>query len=130
MKRENYPADWKAISARIRERDGNKCKTCGVPNGVYVNRHIKGQSFMLEDGQVFEQDTGKMVGYARGSEYPGHKVVKIVLTVAHLDHDSRNNADSNLAALCQLHHLRHDAEQHAASARKTRRDRKAVRELF
>jgi len=28
-----YPSDWKAISLRIRERDGNRCKFCGAENG-------------------------------------------------------------------------------------------------
>lgn len=32
----------------------------------------------------------------------------VVLTIAHLDQDIRNNADSNLAALCQKCHHNHD----------------------
>ena len=31
------------------------------------------------------------------------------LTVAHLDHDSSNNAPDNLARLCQTHHWMYDA---------------------
>jgi 5-methylcytosine-specific restriction endonuclease McrA len=27
-----YPKDWDAISRTIRERAGNKCEECGVPN--------------------------------------------------------------------------------------------------
>ena len=53
----------------------------------------------------------------------GERAIVIVLTVAHLDHNPANNDPSNLAALCQRCHLRHDAAQHAASARHTR-DRK------
>lgn len=30
--RERYPKDWKEISARIREREGNRCKWCGAEN--------------------------------------------------------------------------------------------------
>lgn len=33
----------------------------------------------------------------------------VVLTVAHLDHDPTNNAEDNLAALCQRCHNRYDA---------------------
>lgn len=40
---------------------------------------------------------------------------KVVLTVAHIDHDKNNNRFGNLAALCQRCHLRHDAAQHAAN---------------
>jgi hypothetical protein len=31
-----YPKDWKAISARIRERAGDCCEECGIPNGATV----------------------------------------------------------------------------------------------
>ena len=37
---------------------------------------------------------------------------KVVLTVAHIDHDKKNNKFNNLAALCQRCHLRHDLPQH------------------
>ena len=36
-----YPKDWRAISARIRERAGNKCEGCGVANGSTVERNGK-----------------------------------------------------------------------------------------
>lgn len=88
-----YPADWKAISHRIRfERAKGKCEWCGAAHGAY------------------EIHTGK--------------IVKIVLTCAHLDHDPTHNDDSNLAALCQACHLRHDAQQHADNAAETRRNKR------
>jgi hypothetical protein len=37
---------------------------------------------------------------------------KVVLTVAHIDHDKTNNDFKNLAALCQKCHLSHDIKQH------------------
>jgi len=42
--------------------------------------------------------------------YKPHPVTgsKVVLTVAHLDHDIKNNRFSNLAALCQRCHFEHD----------------------
>jgi 5-methylcytosine-specific restriction endonuclease McrA len=33
MKLADYPSDWKAISLRIREREGWCCKWCGAING-------------------------------------------------------------------------------------------------
>ena len=41
--------------------------------------------------------------------------VKIVLTIAHLDHDPTNNDYSNLRALCQRCHNRYDAEHRKAN---------------
>ncbi len=45
---------------------------------------------------------------------------KVVLTVAHLDHNPRNNNDDNLKALCQKCHLAYDAKHHAKNAAETR----------
>lgn len=50
----------------------------------------------------------------------GNKVIRIVLTIAHLDHDIANNDYSNLAALCQRCHLRYDSDHHKANAQRTR----------
>jgi hypothetical protein len=49
---------------------------------------------------------------------------KVVLTVAHLDHDTANNARENLRAWCQMHHLRYDAKHHAKNAARTRWQKK------
>jgi 5-methylcytosine-specific restriction endonuclease McrA len=46
--------------------------------------------------------------------------VKIVLTVAHLNHDITDNRPENLRALCQRCHLTHDKEQHAQTRRRNR----------
>lgn len=62
-----------------------------------------------------------------GSEADG---VLIVLTIAHLDHQERNNIRGNLAGLCQLCHNRHDAPQRRRNAAATRRARMADGDLF
>ena len=49
---------------------------------------------------------------------------KLVLTVAHLDHDPTHNADENLAALCQKCHNGYDAKHRAANARRTREQKR------
>lgn len=65
-----------------------------------------------------------------GCEWPGCQAVDrqphpvtgslVVLTVAHLDHTPEHCSPANLLALCQLHHLRYDAQHHAATASRTR----------
>lgn len=127
-----YPKDWPAISRRIRERAQNKCERCGVPNGVLIARGTgrDAGTFMLENGDVFCATTGEPRGRARGSEYEAARYVRVVLTVAHLDHQPENCADDNLQAMCQRCHLRYDAKHHAANAHATRRKRKAVGDLF
>jgi len=51
---------------------------------------------------------------------------RVVLTIAHLDHDVQNNDTSNLAALCQRCHLRHDAKLHARHAVETRQRKRVA----
>ena len=46
--------------------------------------------------------------------YEPHPVTgsKVILTVAHMDRDKKNNRFDNLKALCQRCHLHHDIAQH------------------
>ncbi len=55
---------------------------------------------------------------------------KVVLTIAHLDHKLIDHSDSNLTALCQRCHLRHDAEQHRETSRTTRERKSGQLRLF
>ena len=98
-----YPVNWKTeIRPAILERAGDRCEFCGVPNGVTVyrqkKRRCRGQS----------------------SSYIGLTSTKIVLTIAHLNHDVTDSSPENLAALCQKCHLTHDAGQHKATRQKNR----------
>lgn len=58
--------------------------------------------------------------------YEPHPVTgsMVVLTVAHLDHDTQNSDPGNLRALCQNCHNGKDAEMRAEHARETRRRKK------
>lgn len=120
-----YPDNWAEISEHIRfERAGGKCEWCGAPHGKLILRSTKDaeQYLVLEDdGIYYHPDHGAVRLSEQGGEYIDAKHVKVILTTAHLDHDTANNDPSNLAALCQLHHLRHDAKYHARNAARTRR---------
>ena len=111
--RSKYPPDWEQIVARIKERDGHKCKVCGVAN--YAIGYWEGEQFV----EVSESDVD-------AKWYDGHKIIKIVLTCAHLnDSDPMNVDDDNLAMLCNRHHNRLDAPMRAKHAAETRRRKKA-----
>lgn len=95
-KRALYPSNWKAISAGIRERAGNRCE--GSP--AYPDcRAQNGEPHPITESRV-------------------------ILTVAHLDHAPQNCAADNLKAMCQRCHLTYDAAHHAQSAAATRRARR------
>lgn len=105
-----YPSNWKSeIRPRILERDGFRCKRCLVENGSDLSKRCCKEPIYNERGKC----------HSCGKRRP-----RVVLTIAHLDHDTTNNADDNLAALCQRCHLSHDAKFHASNARATR-DRKS-----
>lgn len=55
---------------------------------------------------------------------------KVVLTVAHLDHQPENCADDNLRAWCQRCHNVYDAPMRRAGREKRARATAAVGDLF
>lgn len=67
-------------------------------------------------------------GAAQGEPHP-ETGSRVVLTVAHLDHNPQNCAPDNLRALCQCCHLRYDAAEHARHAAETRRQRRLLNQL-
>ena len=88
-----YPKNWKEIRAKILERADNKCEFCGVED----------HSWRISWRQGVPNDS-----------------IKVILTIAHLDHDPTNNDPSNLRALCQRCHNRYDAKHRAANRSHTR----------
>lgn len=119
---ERYPKNWSEIRAAILTRAKNRCETCGAPNHEAIVRGVgkdAGTYAMFDGGDCFDAETGEERGAVRGSEYDAGSLVRVILTVAHLDHDESNNDPANLKALCQMHHLRHDALDNARRRRAT-----------
>lgn len=87
-----YPPDWDAIALRVKVEQGWRC--AGSP--AYPDCRA-----------------------AHGEEHPvtGSKVV---LTVAHRDHNPSNYVRQNLVAWCQRCHVTYDADHHARNAATTR----------
>ena len=127
-----YPADWSAISKRIRfERAGNQCEWCGVKNHVWVYRKRGTAAYLVQVGDEIHTPDGRPI---RMSELPdGYNYDKptwIVLSVAHLGtphedgrpgdkRDKMDCRDENLASLCQKCHLLYDTDERVASRRVT-----------
>jgi len=108
-----YPKNWPEIRAKILDRAKHCCEFCGVKN------YSEGVRDRDEDGLFYTVKEVIDLLHDHGTEILG-KIIKIVLTIAHLDHDPRNNDDDNLKALCQRCHLRYDAKHHAESRKKNR----------
>ena len=118
--KDRYPTGWKAISARIRfERAKGRCECrgeCGHNHPEYYcskKRRRERQRCSARHGQPHP---------VTGS--------RVILTVAHLDHQPENSDDGNLTAMCQRCHLAYDADHHRLVHKKTMRERKRNHELF
>ena len=138
-----YPANWKTeIRPAVLERAKHRCECCGVDNydhvfRAFINRNQPTQKEVYQDvdGRVYDANNSKLLFKDFYADiYPlsgklNQKAVKIILTIAHLDHDIKNNDLSNLKAMCQRCHLRYDKERHSANAKATRNKKKGLIEL-
>jgi ribosomal protein L37AE/L43A len=111
-----YPSNWKTeIRPAILERANNCCEFCNVPNYKVILRGFWNgvNCYQDLDGHIYDEKTSEYIG----SDYIGEvdlnnksKPIKVVLTIAHLDHDITNNDYENLKALCQKCHNNHDKD--------------------
>lgn len=103
---DRYPDDWALISARIRfVRAGARCECdgrCGSRDGHLWNPI--GEFRCVAHHMNPHPVTGS----------------KVILTVAHLDHQPENCADENLMAMCQRCHLAYDRDHHAVTRAATK----------
>ena len=114
--RHRYPPDWRAIRLAILDRAENRCERCGVPNRVWRNHRT----------DAWTHDAG----LAEAWRLDGDRIARIVLTVAHLDHEPEHNDPANLRAWCQRCHLRWDVDHHRQTGYATRRKYHALGDLF
>jgi len=113
MDRSKYPPDWEAISACIRARAGGRCE-CEGECGYDHDDDAFG-ALQTQDGRCVERN------HQLGLYLTG----RVVLTVAHLDHDPANCDPHNLRAYCQRCHNAYDADDRR---RNRARNRRAARE--
>lgn len=132
-----YPKDWPAISKRIREkRAGNRCEECGVRNGSIGGRDKYGfflLAFPLMDnktGVAYWPEPGETHVCGDNMVQERLRIIRIVLTVGHLNHKPEDCSDENLKAWCQRCHLRYDAKEKARGIQSRRRAARASGELF
>lgn len=95
-----YPQNWlHEIRPRIMKRANDRCEKCGLKHNQLVYSVLIGK-------------TRRWVTNASPSEMSqsSTKVVRVIITIAHLDHDPHNRdvSDDRLRAFCQKCHLDYD----------------------
>lgn len=120
-----YPSNWKTeIRPAILQRAGHRCERCGVGNYDIGYRDHEDKWRKIEASFAGDVE-------AEDAEAAGFKVIKIILTIAHLNNpDPMDCRPENLAALCQRCHNRHDAGMRQRNAAETRRKKRKMDSLF
>ena len=113
-----YPKNWLTeIRPRILKRANNTCEFdgCNFKNGEIVwsaRLYDKKKTIWV---RTKEEAIKKAIesGWSCEISYPIIKKVKVVLTIAHLDHDEENInvTDDRLKAACQICHLKYDSKE-------------------
>ena len=114
------PPAWPAVRRRILERAGGKFDE----NGKYLGGARCEQCKAPDQERIVRwEGSAAWASILEWSLDPTaeSRIVKIVLTVAHLNHVAGDDRDENLAALCQWCHLNLDRSSHA-DTRKKRKD--------
>ena len=122
-----YPPNWDEIREQILIRAGYQCEKCWKPDRVRVKVGDNGDwyddlinSWRDCDGHLI---TPKFTLGPWPIDCNTHqRVIKVVLTVAHLDHIIEHCDPSNLRALCQRCHLTYDIAHHIQQHYMNRRD--------
>lgn len=128
--RKKYHPKWSLITRLIRlHRANNRCEDCGVRNYFigYWDKEAR-RLWLPEEADQPEEGfaTYKQAREWRdeynskiGSDYDWdtHKVSVVKLSIAHLDHDTKNNRFWNLRCKCQWCHLTHDRKDNAQRRR-------------
>ena len=109
------------------------CEFCKVSNYKHILRGtLYGKdAYQDADLKVFDgQNSELLKDDWEDFESDYKRAIKIVLTIAHLDHSTTNDDPSNLKVLCQRCHLKLDDEQHRQNVRKTNARKKGLIDLF
>lgn len=112
--RARYPKDWKQISERIRfVRAAGRCECEGECGTDHATENDAYGFHIFDDHQTYDERCA-----AHHSELHFETGSKVVLTVAHLDHQPENNEEKNIKAMCQRCHNKYDAPMRRAGIKK------------
>ena len=129
-----YPPNWLTkIRPRILNRAENRCEQCKVENYAWIVRGFIDEVpvYQYEEGDVYNAITGEYITeMTLGWFEKAGKLIQVVLTIAHLDHDITHSEDSNLKALCQKCHNNYDRKNRNKNIRVRKMKNQLTLELW
>lgn len=130
-----YPANWPEVSQSIRNRAWNMCEQCSVENYALGGRDDDGTFLPAQptgtDGmRTTWPKPGEWAWCAKGDRRAHLKIIRIVLTVAHLNHTPEDCRPENLRCWCQRCHNRYDAAERRRGTQMRSRAVNAIGDLF
>lgn len=128
VNKKDYPPDWAELTRTVKAAAGWRCEWCNAPHNAVIRRispHNPISWTAVEKVynkpsipfQIDLQRCWELTANMSWARLRYHGLTRIILTTAHLDRNTKNNARENLAALCQRCHLQHDILQHIANRR-------------
>lgn len=118
MDASRYPPNWAELSAAAKQAAGWCCQECGVPHLAWGWRDPTGAFHQVDPAPL--ADRGLRPPFDLWTGEAVRHLIRIILTVSHVDHDTANSAPGNLRALCQRCHLAYDLHHHMKNAANTR----------
>lgn len=123
-----YPPNWKnEIRPAVLKRAKDCCEKCRVQNYSVIKREKNG-TFRLINQVEWDMVYSKIKHsqYTMSGALKKLGFTKIILTIAHLDHDKLNHDVSldRLLALCQKCHLKLDLKHHQENRKYGRNHKK------
>lgn len=96
--RQFYGREWRGKRAAILKRAHNRCEQCAAPDRTAVERGPNGMWRLLSSppGTPWRNNRGNITTFEPTTDV--RRDVRIVLTVAHLNHESGDDRDENLKA--------------------------------
>ena len=116
-----YPKNWKTeIVPAVIKRAESRCECCNLKNYQIVfsiKLSVKDEQGKYKTRSIWFSNEQDAIRESKCEDISEKnlfvKNVKVVLTVAHLDHDETNHSVKldRLRAWCQICHLRYDAQE-------------------
>lgn len=123
-----YPPDWfSRIRPAVLSRANGCCEECGARNKTVISRDRHGYPREICGTEWdWVHQFARQYNTTIGCALRYYKFTRIILTIAHLDHDKENHSVQleRLKALCQRCHLNYDRRRHTENRRNGREWRK------